>query len=100
MEIRDESLVINGIPEIDTTPLILQVYDILGRLFPSLHTTDIDLVYRTGANYGNAPRPVFVSFIRARDKCEIFDKRDMLREDSSTKWININEDVPLSLGDP
>lgn len=89
LEIRDRSLVINGIPEDESTPLISQVHDILGRLFPSLHRTDIDLVYRTGARYGHSPRPVFVSFIRARDKREIFDKRDSLREDVSTKWIYV-----------
>lgn len=80
--------------------MISQVYDILGRLFPSLHSTDIDLVYRTGANHGNAPRPVFVSFIRARDKREIFQKRDSLREGTSTRWIYVNEDVPPELRGP
>lgn len=100
LEIRDRSLIINGIPEDDLTPLISQVHDILGKLFPSLHRTDIDLVYRTGARFGNTPRPVFVSFIRARDKREIFERRDTLRDDVSTKWIYVNEDIPPELRGP
>lgn len=100
LEIRDKSLVINGIPEDDSTPLISQVHDILGRLFPSLHRSDIDLVYRTGARYGNTPRPVFISFLRARDKREIFERREGLRDDVSTKWIYVNEDIPPELRGP
>lgn len=91
LEIRDRSLIINGIPEDDLTPLISQVHDILGKLFPSLHRTDIDLVYRTGARFGNTPRPVFVSFIRARDKREIFERRDTLRDDISTNGSTLTK---------
>lgn len=100
LEIRDRSLVINGIPEDESTPLISQVHDLLGKLFLNLHRSDIDLVYRTGGRFGNAPRPVHVSFLRACDKREIFDRRDILREEECTKWIYVNEDIPPELRGP
>lgn len=101
LDFKDKALVLNVLPEDDSSSLLSKVHDLLSRLFPRLHQSDIDLVYRSGYYQATGPpRPVCVTFIRASDKRAIFDKRDSLREDPSVKSICVNEDIPVELRGP
>lgn len=101
LDSKEKSLIINGLPESDSAPLMVQVFDLLRPLFPGLLQSDLDLIYRTGGRFSsNQPRPVFVSFVKAADKRLIFSNRDVLRDEESTRNIYVNEDVPQELCGP
>lgn len=100
LDCKDKSMLINGLPELSSNSLNQQVFDLLRPLFPGLLHSDLDLVYRTGKQFPNQPRSVFVSFIRAADRRLIFANRDTLRDDDTTRNIYVNEDVPQELRGP
>lgn len=61
LDMKDKSLFINGLPEREDITLLGSVHDLLVKIFPRLHQTDIDLVYWTGVQRNqNQPRPVYV----------------------------------------
>lgn len=101
LDAKDTSIKINGVSESNDIPLTRAVYEICSLLLPLLHQTDIYLIYRIGNTPNPAqPRSTFVSFTRSADRCAIFENRDKLRENESTKFVLVNEDIPAELRGP